>query len=284
MHRINKYLAIILFFGLLTVGCDDKKDFLVTIHTQFGDMKVILFNETPLHKSNFLKLAQEGRYDSTEWHRVIEGFMIQGGNVFAKEGEAENEENRIPAEFNEQFYHTKGALAAARQGDQINPEKMSSGSQFYIVQGKVYSEEELTTDQYQLSRGLSQCLGMPKYDSIYQKFVKMSEERRTNEEINQLALEYVDLVEEELGIDLAVDFPQDRLESYITVGGTPHLDDQYTVFGRVVEGLGVIDEIAAVQTGRGDRPVEPIYLTMEVEKVPKKQITEKYGYKYPAEE
>lgn len=284
MHRINKYLAIILFFGLVTVGCDDKKDFLVTIHTQFGDMKVILFNETPLHKSNFVKLAQEGRYDSTEWHRIIEGFMIQGGNVFAKEGESETEESRIPAEFNEQFYHTKGALAAARQGDQINPEKMSSGSQFYIVQGKVYSEEELTTDQYKLSRGLSQCLGMPKYDSIYQKFVKMSEEKRTNEEINQLALEYVDLVEEELGIDLSIDFPEERLEKYVTLGGAPHLDDQYTVFGRVVEGLGVIDEIAAVQTGRGDRPIQPIYLTMEVEKIPKKEITEKYGYVYPAEE
>ncbi len=281
MNKLNSLVISLIL--ILLVSCGKNKDYLVTIHTSFGDMKVILYNETPLHKENFVQLAKEGRYDSTEWHRVIEGFMIQGGNVYEKEGSSETEGDRIPAEFNKNLIHQKGALAAARQGDQVNPEKKSSGSQFYIVQGNVYTEEELTIDQGSLNRGLSQLFRMPEYDTIYQEFVTLQESGASNSELNQLALSYVGLCEQVLGISLRRDFPADRLEVYTTAGGTPHLDDQYTVFGKVVEGLEVIDKIAAVNTGRMDRPVTPIYLTMEVEMISKKTITEEYGYQYPEE-
>ena len=243
-------------------------------------MKALLYNETPLHKENFLTLAKEGKYDSTEWHRIIENFMIQGGDVFAKAEEKEDESDRIPAEFVEGFMHTKGALAAARQGDQTNPEKKSSSCQFYIVDGKVFTPVEMTIDEYQLNQGLNQCLQMPKYDSIYQRFVQVAQQR-DQEKLRQLAFEYVEVVENELGVTLKKEVDPERVEAYTTLGGAPHLDGEYTVFGRIVEGLDVIDKIAAVKTGRMNRPVKPTYMTMEVIKVPKKEITEKYGYKYP---
>ena len=278
MKKLHFLLA---FVGtLIFTSCDDKNDYMVIIHTEYGDMKALLYNETPLHKENFLTLAKEGKYDSTEWHRIIENFMIQGGDVFAKAEEKEDESDRIPAEFVEGFMHTKGALAAARQGDQTNPEKKSSSCQFYIVHGKVFTPVEMTIDEYQLNQGLNQCLQMPKYDSIYQRFVQVAQQR-DQEKLRQLAFEYVEVVENELGVTLKKEVDPERVEAYTTLGGAPHLDGEYTVFGRIVEGLDVIDKIAAVKTGRMNRPVKPTYMTMEVIKVPKKEITEKYGYKYP---
>ena len=123
-------------------GCNSDKDILVNINTQFGTIKVLLYDETPLHKKNFIELVRAEKYDSSLWHRVIKGFMVQGGNVNEKEGTQESLEDRIPAEIISNFMHTKGALAAARQPDRVNPEKMSSTSQFYIVHGKIFSKEE----------------------------------------------------------------------------------------------------------------------------------------------
>jgi peptidyl-prolyl cis-trans isomerase B (cyclophilin B) len=279
-----KKLQLLIALVLVTVlnSCDDKNDYMVIIHTQYGDMKAILYNETPLHKQNFLTLAKDGRYDSTKWHRIIEDFMIQGGNIYDKEGTQEPEGARIPAEIVEGFMHTKGALAAARQSDQVNPEKMSSSSQFYIVDGKVFSEQEMTTDEFQLNMGINQLLQKPEYDSLYQRFVEVTKERDPAK-IQQLAFQCVDLVEEELGISLKKEVSPEALEAYTTLGGSPHLDGEYTVFGRIVEGIDVIDQLAAVQKDRSDRPIEDVFLTMEVVKVPKKEITEKYGYEYPTE-
>jgi peptidyl-prolyl cis-trans isomerase B (cyclophilin B) len=279
-----KKLQLLIALILVTVlnSCVDKNDYMVIIHTQYGDMKAILYNETPLHKQNFLTLAKDGRYDSTKWHRIIEDFMIQGGNIYDKEGTQEPEGARIPAEIVEGFMHTKGALAAARQSDQVNPEKMSSSSQFYIVDGKVFSEQEMTTDEFQLNMGINQLLQKPEYDSLYQRFVEVTKERDPAK-IQQLAFQCVDLVEEELGISLKKEVSPEALEAYTTLGGSPHLDGEYTVFGRIVEGIDVIDQLAAVKKDRSDRPIEDIFLTMEVVKVPKKEITEKYGYVYPTE-
>jgi peptidyl-prolyl cis-trans isomerase B (cyclophilin B) len=280
---MKKLLSLIITLVIIT-SCNDKnKDYLITIHTSMGDMKVILFDETPLHKKNFAKLALEGSYDSTEWHRIIEGFMIQGGDVYAKNESQETESDRIPAEIVPGFYHTKGMLAAARQGDQVNPEKKSSGSQFYIIHGKVFSEEELTTDQLKLNQSLSQLLQMPEYDTIRDSFIQLQQQRKF-EEMNQLAFKYKGLCEQELGVELDREIDPERLELYTTVGGAPHLDEEYTIFGKVVEGVEVVDKIAAVETTTADRPKTPIYLTMEVERVPKKEITKKYGYQYPDSE
>lgn len=261
-------------------SCGGKQEKLVKIKTSMGDMTVLLYDETPLHKANFIELAESGKYDSTIFHRVIENFMIQGGDLFYGKGPLEQDTSKLPAEFVEGFYHKKGELAAARQPDQVNPEKKSSNCQFYIVQGRVWTEEELTVDQMKLNQGIGQLLQTGKYDSLQQQFMQLQMQGMFDE-INALALAQRPLVEQEFGVDLSVDFPKDRLDIYTTVGGYPFLDGEYTIFGRVVEGLEVIDKIAAVKTGQGAVPVEKLPLTMEIVKMPKSEVTEKYGYTYP---
>lgn len=194
------------------------KEQLVKISTDYGDMIIKLYNETPKHRDNFIKLAKEGFYNGTIFHRVIKDFMIQGGDpqsknavpgaMYGNGGPGYN----IPAEFNKNLYHKKGALAAAREGDQVNPTKASSGSQFYIVQGKTFTNTELNT----------------------------------------------------IGQRMGVIFPQDHKQIYETLGGTPFLDMNYTVFGEVVMGLDVIDKIAAVQTLPGDRPAKDVKMTVSL--------------------
>lgn len=275
---------IVVIMGLMMVlqGCNSDKDSLVNINTQFGTIKVLLYNETPLHKKNFIELVKAGKYDSTLWHRVMKGFMVQGGNVNQKEGTQESLEDRIPAEIISGFMHTKGALAAARQPDQANPKKMSSASQFYIVHGKIFSKEELTIDQFALNQGLSELMKNSSYDTIAQQFINLKRGNKI-EEMNQLALRYVELVESVQGVSLRKNMALDRLEAYTTLGGAPHLDNEYTIFGRVVAGLEVVDQIASVSVGRANQPIEELFMTMEIEEVPKKEITEKYGYIYPEE-
>ena len=180
-----------------------QKETTVVIETSMGTIKAILYNDTPLHRDNFIKLVNEGWYNGSPFHRVIKDFMIQGG---------QNADGRmdpgykVPAEFRDNHFHKKGALCAARQGDQVNPKKASSGSQFYIVQGQVFDERTL---------------------AIY---------------------------EERLGKI----FSAKQRQAYMTVGGTPHLDGDYTVFGEVIEGLDIVDKIARVKTGYMDVPVEPV--------------------------
>ena len=241
---------------------------------------MLLYEETPLHKKNFIELVKEGKYDSTQWHRIMKGFMVQGGNVNEKEGTQESLEDRIPAEIISGFMHTKGALAAARQPDRVNPKKMSSSSQFYIVHGKIFSQLSLTIDQFALNQGLSEVMKDPNYDTIAQQFINLQRGNQI-EEMNQLALKYVDLVESVQGISLREDISLDRLEAYSTLGGAPHLDNEYTIFGRVVTGLDVVDQIASVSVGRANRPIEDLFMTMEIEVISKKEITKKYGYIYP---
>ena len=275
-----KKIGIIIGLMMVFQGCKSDKDVLVNINTQFGTIKVLLYEETPLHKKNFIELVKEGKYDSTQWHRIMKGFMVQGGNVNEKGGTQESLEDRIPAEIISGFMHTKGALAAARQPDRINPKKMSSASQFYIVHGKIFNKEELTIDQYALNQGLSELMRDPSYDTIAQQFIDL-QRRNKIKEMNQLALRYVALVESVQGISLRKDISQDRLEAYTTLGGAPHLDNGYTIFGRVVAGLGVVDQIASVSVGRANRPIEDLFMTMEIEVISKMEITKKYGYIYP---
>lgn len=273
---------------MILTACGDKnKDYIVTIKTSFGDIKVLLYEETPLHKKNFIELAKSGRYDSTIFHRVMTDFMIQGGNIYEKEGTKEPISARVPMEVVEGLFHKKGELAAARQPDAINPNKESSSCQFYIVQGKVYTEPELTVDQYKLNQAMSAMLQRDGYDSLRDAFVQLQTAREF-EKMSMLALDYKDECERVMGIELDKEISPERLAAYTSAGGVPHLDNEYTVFGRVIEGLDVIDKIAAVQV-RAPRPgapvtspVETIYLSMEVEEVKKKKITKMYGYEYPS--
>ncbi len=191
---------------------------IVLISTELGDIKLKLYNETPLHRDNFIKLVKEKYLDSTLFHRVIKEFMIQGGDPDSKHAVAGallgngGPSYTIPAEFYKGIFHKKGALAAAREGDQVNPTKASSGSQFYIVQGRVFTMEELNM--------FAQRMGKT--------------------------------------------FTPEQIKTYTTVGGTPHLDDNYTVFGEVISGWEVIDKIAASVTDQNNRPQKNISMTVKL--------------------
>lgn len=239
----------------------------VKITTTLGDIIVRLYDETPKHRDNFLKLVGEGFYDGTLFHRVIKGFMIQGGDPDSKGAPANKQlgtggpNYTVPAEFvYPQFFHKKGALAAARQSDQVNPEKRSSGSQFYIVTGEVYSAGKLTQMEKQLEQKQLQSI----FDAlVVENRDKILQLRRNRDQVGLMA------IQEQLQKDTmakskemgAPKFTNEQREAYTTVGGTPFLDNDYTVFGEVESGIEIIDAIQNVETGIADRPKVDVVMT-----------------------
>lgn len=278
-------LIVLIIAGILMTSCA-QTDQVVTIKTQYGDMVAILYDETPKHKENFLKLVKEHYYDSLLFHRVIEGFMIQGGDPDSKHAAPDQHLGNggpgytIPAEFNSKLIHEKGALCAARLSDQMNPTKASSGSQFYIVQGVKHTEDQIKLDPQKFNRALQQFFQKPenqKYrDSINVYFQNM-DQKGFETYINSLR----PLVEQQLGISVSRDVAPEVVKAYTTVGGTPQLDGDYTVFGKVISGLDVIDKIASVPRGMLDRPSEDIRMFITVEEMSRKKIEKEYGYEYP---
>ena len=248
----------------------------VKIQTMLGDIIVRLYDETPIHRDNFMKLAKEGYYDGTLFHRVIKNFMIQGGDPDSKGAPAGKmlgiggPDYTLEAEIKDGLFHKRGALAAARQGDEVNPERRSSGSQFYIVWGQVYNEGQL--------RQFSKQLRMQKVQAEF-KQLRM---QKVQAEFNALAAEHrAEIMQmrrdrnreglQELQDKLAAEaeskvgksgLTDEQLKIYSTVGGTPHLDGQYTVFGEVEEDLDVVEMIQGTATGRADRPVDDIEMRM----------------------
>lgn len=287
---MNKVLTIVIVcVASLLSSCAQKKDYLVTIKTDMGDMVAILYDETPKHKENFIKLAKDHFYDSLLIHRVIEGFMVQGGDPDSKNAEPGQRLGvggpgyTVDAEFNPKYFHKKGALSAARLGDQQNPTRASSGSQFYIVQGTVIpttSLEQLTTDQAKLNTGLQQLLqkeeNRPLYDSLSQLY--NAGDMQTYQEV---LYGLIPRIESETGVKVRKEIAQEKIDAYTSIGGAPHLDDGYTVFGEVISGLEVIDKIASVDKDGADRPLQDIHFTIEVEEVSKKKIAKEYGYTFP---
>ena len=248
----------------------DNKMTKVEIKTTMGDIVVALYDDTPLHRDNFLKLVKEHYYDSVLFHRVIKDFMIQTGDGTSKHAGPDvmlgsgDMGYTIPAEFvYPKYFHKRGALAAARTGDQVNPERASSGSQFYIVTGKVYGQETIGAMQENM-------VNMKKND-IFRSLVEKNREKEmalqsANDEAGLRTLEQqlIAEMEAEYAKNPAVMTPE-QIEAYTTIGGTPHLDGQYTVFGEVLEGMDVVDKIQNVETGRADRPKTDIrILSMRV--------------------
>ncbi len=288
MRKTFKLLPLFVIF-LMMVACAQKTDHVITISTKYGDMVAILFDETPKHKANFIKLAKEGFYDSLLFHRVIEEFMIQGGDPDSKTASPGQPLGMggpgytIDAEFVPTFFHGKGALSAARLGDTQNPEKASSGSQFYIVQGKKFTEEELKFDEQKFNMAMQQFFenpdNKPAYDTIMQFY-----QTRNRQAYEAYLQELRPRVEKETGIVAEKEISPERLELYTATGGAPHLDGQYTVFGRIIKGLDVIDKIAAQPTNEGNRPVEDIRMSVKVEEKTRKKIEKEFGYKYPVKE
>lgn len=214
--KANRFLTFILCFCFSTAFAAKPKNQYVKIKTDMGECIIKLYNETPLHRDNFIKLAKKKTFNGTLFHRVIKDFMIQGGDPDSKKAKAGEQLGNgsvgytIPAEFNDSLFHKRGVLAAARDD---NPEKASSGSQFYLVQGKTFTDEQL--DAAETSR-------------------------------------------------LKFKIPKWQREVYKTLGGTPHLDRKYTIFGEVVTGMEMIDAIAAVARDTNDRPLADVKITVTV--------------------
>jgi cyclophilin family peptidyl-prolyl cis-trans isomerase len=249
-------------------------------------MIAILYDETPKHKANFIKLAKEHYFDSLLFHRVISGFMIQGGDPNSKKAKPSESLGNggpnytIDAEFNPNLFHKKGALAAARTN---NPEKASSGSQFYIVQGTVLTgpaADELKIDQPKLKQALQQFLSKPENTSLRDSLSKLYS-IATKEEFNKKIFSLVPRIEKETGAKIAKDVSPEMVKAYTTIGGVPFLDGDYTVFGEVIKGLDVIEKIATVKKDGTDRPLEDVRMVVSVQELSKKKITKLYGYQYP---
>lgn len=238
MPGFMKKLAFLLFLiPVFSYGQNRrKKDYLVSLRTDYGTMRLVLYDQTPKHKENFIKLVNQRFYDSLLFHRIIQNFMIQGGDPNSRKAQPGEPlgngdvDYTIPAEIVPSLFHKKGALAAARDN---NPEKASSGCQFYVVQGRVWTADEL---QKQIERGRSRAPGRIVTDA--------------------------------------------QKQAYQTIGGAPHLDGAYTVFGEVVDGLAVVDSIARQTRDAQDRPRNDIRMTMAGEWIKKKKITKQYGYQY----
>jgi cyclophilin family peptidyl-prolyl cis-trans isomerase len=277
MKRIQVLFWVILLSG--SWACGKDKDYLITISTRHGEIKAILFDDTPEHKNNFIALAEAGRFDSTQFHRVIQGFMVQGGDVFGKEGLPAAQWPTLPAEILPNHVHIKGMLAAARQGDSINPQKRSNGSQFYIVQGRKYEELELTTDFPALQKAVFQFMQLGSEQALKQEYTRLFQEQKIDS-LTNLLLSKRDEIANTLKVKLTKDYTREQIIAYSDLGGTPHLDSQYTVFGQVLRGLEVVDKIAAEPTSR-EVPNSPVYMTVKVEKVSRKKIEKEFGYVYP---
>jgi peptidyl-prolyl cis-trans isomerase B (cyclophilin B) len=215
------FILLVLFTTVTANSCaqNDNNFVKVIIQTDSGSMRLVLYNETPQHKENFIKLVNEGYYEGLLFHRLIKDFMIQGGDPNSRDaGKGEflgqgGPGYTIPAEINSKYFHKKGALAAARKGDNVNPLKASSGSQFYIVQGVVFTKPQLDL------------------------MVENNEHKP---------------------------FTAEEIQAYTTAGGTPHLDDGYTVFGEVVEGFEVLDKLMNAPVDGYDRPLDDIKFSIKI--------------------
>lgn len=280
MRFIRTFLFI--FLCASSFACAGEKDYLVTIETSHGKIVAVLFDDTPEHKSNFIKLAEAGRFDSTEFQRVMKNFMIQGGDVFTKENLPPQDWPTLPAEIRPNYFHKKGMIAAARQPDGINPERRSNGSQFYITIGKVYTELELTSDMAELQKSLMKYMELGSQAELKNEYIRLYNEEKYDS-LTNLILSKKDELEKSLNVNLTKDFTKEQIEAYTTVGGVPHLDKEYTVFGEVIQGIEVADEISNVPTGYRDKPNEPVMMTVKVEKMSRKKIEKEYGYTYSNE-
>jgi len=266
MKKTILILLTILFCGFTACkpggkkGGNMNKETMLKIETDLGDIVVKLYNETPKHRDNFIKLAKNGTYEGTLFHRVIKDFMIQAGDPDSKNAPkgkmlgSGDVGYTIPAEFvYPKYFHKKGALSAARQGDNVNPNKESSGCQFYIVTGKVFNDSTLIKMERQQNENRVNVL----FNALAQKHMKeIYKMRKANDEdgLFDLQEKLIAQAEEQAAKMPEFHYTPEQIKAYTTLGGTPHLDGEYTVFGEVVEGLDIVDKIQQVKTDRSDRP------------------------------
>lgn len=241
----------------------------VEIATDFGKIKIMLYDETPLHRDNFIKLVNEGIYTDLLFHRVIQGFMIQGGDPDSRNAAPGQLLGNggpgytIEAEINPKFFHRRGVLAAAREGDQVNPEKKSSGSQFYIVQGKVFRLTELDSLLLKKEEMRKTIMMQARIKAIEPELYKLGGEGKQQEVIAKISA-IKDTVSAEAAKLPPYTFSEEQRKTYTTLGGAPHLDGNYTIFGEVIEGMEVVDAIAKQTVDQHNRPEKDIKFTIKM--------------------
>jgi len=253
--KSSVFSVSLLFCAFCLCHCSAKGPAKVVIVTDYGDIVLELYDQTPQHRDNFIKLAKEGFYDGTLFHRVIKDFMIQGGDPDSKKaGPGERLGNgglgyTIPAEFVPEYIHQRGALAAARHPDHINPAKASSGSQFYIVQGKKQTDTDLDRVEAQIATQNAR--------QMFAQYIKEEEDamQKAGQTVrpDSAQMRAAKRASAYLEANPYHMKPEYR-EIYKTIGGSPHLDGEYTVFGRVIKGIEVVDRIAEVETVDVNRP------------------------------
>ncbi len=261
---------VLLLFGL---GCnpvveegirknDLKKD--IELKTNYGSIILRLSDETPKHRNNFIKLVKQGFYDSLLFHRVINDFLIQTGDPNSKNLSSGDELGatdlpyRIPAEVNKKLFHKRGAVNAARMGDNDNPNQESSSTQFTIIQRKACSDSLIEVSEKRLNNWLAynKVINNPDNKELFQKFQELRKVE-TNQDSTAILQEHLNmLAEEELDNSEPYKIPEEHIQVYKTLGGTPHLDQNYTVFGEVLKGMDVVDKITEQQTNEFDQPIK----------------------------
>jgi cyclophilin family peptidyl-prolyl cis-trans isomerase len=262
-------LSLLLLLSTAVGSCANKSSegdgkVRVRLETNYGNIVVELYNDTPAHRDNFVKLVSKGFYNGVLFHRVIKDFMIQGGDPLtknAKPGEAVGEgdvDYTIPPEFvYPAHYHRRGVLAAARDGNDVNPKRESSGCHFYIVWGKKFSDEALADEEKKMRAREEEKLFQAKV-AAHQEEIDRYKGDGNREKLNALGDSILAEIHRELDRTRIYQFTEQQRHDYTSLGGTPHLDNEYTVFGEVVEGLDVVGKISEVATDAKDRPVEDV--------------------------
>jgi peptidylprolyl isomerase len=262
---MNRFIRKTILFNILIllISCNapggSNENTTILIQTTLGNIKIKLYDGTPGHRDNFIKLVNSGVYEGISFHRVIKDFMIQAGDPATRPANAavlpdSIKEYSIPAEFSTQYFHKKGALAAAREGNDVNPDMRSSGTQFYIVQGVKFTDDDLNAAEQRINNNIKQGL----FNRLIRETadsLKQAGKSATEGEVQEIAsLKMFQF----LTTNKDFKIPEEQRSVYKTIGGTPRLDATYTVFGEVIEGLDVVDKIAAVQTDNTDKPVTDV--------------------------
>lgn len=262
--RRNFVLLILLAMTINSCAQPKEPETEVLINTTLGDIRVKLYNDTPEHRLNFVRLMEENYYDSLLFHRVINTFMVQTGDPESKSAKRTDMLGSggpgytIPAEIVfPEHYHKYGALAAARQADQVNPERRSSGSQFYIVTGKKYKEQDMQTLNAQLQEAQRQQIFDALCSNHIQEILTL-QDKEDNNGLLDLQRKIIAQTDSIIKADGQLSYSKEMIKDYTTIGGTPFLDTQYTVFGEVIEGMDIVEKIQKANTDQNDRPIKDI--------------------------
>jgi cyclophilin family peptidyl-prolyl cis-trans isomerase len=261
---MNKVIALATMMVIVfaVMGCKSpagSENTVVQMKTSLGDITLKLYDETPLHRDNFIRLVNSGFYEGISFHRVINGFMIQAGDPSTRtvpippSADSLNTYT-IASEFRKDLFHKKGALAAAREGNEVNPEMRSSGTHFYIVQGTVINNEEFPAAENRINSGIKQAM----FNRIMRETAESAKSSGTQLPEGEIQEITATKMYDYLASNPSYTIPEEQREVYRTLGGVPRLDGTYTVFGEVVEGLDVVDRIAAVSTDEADKPLTDV--------------------------